>query len=60
MVRLHDGTIKDLLVNDGDAFHYGSRRGNGPALHCNVIEVVRGRSPTLELEHGPNSYGRQQ
>ena len=21
MVRLHDGTIKDLLVNDGDAFH---------------------------------------
>ena len=21
MVRLHDNTIKDLLVNDGDAFH---------------------------------------
>ncbi len=21
MVRLHDDTIKDLLVNDGDAFH---------------------------------------
>ena len=21
MVRLHDSTIKDLLVNDGDAFH---------------------------------------
>ena len=22
--------------------------------------VLRGRSPTLELRHGPNSYGRQQ
>ncbi len=22
MVRVHDGTIKDLVVNDGAAFHY--------------------------------------
>ena len=24
------------------------------------VGVLRGRSPTLELRHGPNSYGRQQ
>src|SRR5574344_2140028 len=33
--------------------------GNGtPRLRC--LGVLRGRSPTLELRHGPNSYGRQQ
>ena len=26
----------------------------------NEVGVLRGRSPTLELRHGPNSYGRQQ
>ena len=37
----------------------GSRRGNGPPIHRSV-GVLRGRSPTLELRHGPDSYGRQQ
>ena len=36
-----------------------SRRGNGPPGRRSV-GVLRGRSPTLELRHGPNSYGRQQ
>ncbi len=36
-----------------------SRRGNGPPSR-RWIGVLRGRSPTLELRHGPNSYGRQQ
>ena len=34
-------------------------RGNGPPGHRSV-GVLRGRSPTLELRHGPDSYGRQQ
>ena len=34
-------------------------RGNGPPRRRSV-GVLRGRSPTLELRHGPNSYGRQQ
>ena len=34
-------------------------RGNGPP-RLRWIGVLRGRSPTLELRHGPNSYGRQQ
>ena len=34
-------------------------RGNGPPRR-RWIGVLRGRSPTLELRHGPNSYGRQQ
>ena len=34
-------------------------RGNGPPRH-RWVGVLRGRSPTLELRHGPNSYGRQQ
>ena len=33
-------------------------RGNGPQ-RLRWIGVLRGRSPTLELRHGPNSYGRQ-
>ena len=37
----------------------GSRRGNGPPSPRSV-GVLRGRSPTLELRHGPDSYGRQQ
>ena len=36
-----------------------SWRGNGPPRRRSV-GVLRGRSPTLELRHGPNSYGRQQ
>ena len=36
-----------------------SWRGNGPPSQ-RWIGVLRGRSPTLELRHGPNSYGRQQ
>ena len=32
---------------------------NGPPRRRSV-GVLRGRSPTLELRHGPNSYGRQQ
>ncbi len=37
----------------------GSRRGNGPPSRRWVAEL-RGRSATLELRHGPDSYGRQQ
>jgi len=37
----------------------GSRRGDGPP-GLRSVGVLRGRSPTLELRHGPNSYGRQQ
>ena len=37
----------------------GSWRGNGPPSRRSV-GVLRGRSPTLGLRHGPNSYGRQQ
>ena len=33
--------------------------GNGSPRRRSV-GVLRGRSPTLELRHGPNSYGRQQ
>ncbi len=33
--------------------------GNGSPRQRSV-GVLRGRSPTLELRHGPNSYGRQQ
>ena len=36
-----------------------SWRGNGPP-RLRSVGVLRGRSPTLELRHGPNSYGRQQ
>ena len=37
----------------------GSWRGNGPP-NLRWVGVLRGKSPTLELRHGPNSYGRQQ
>ena len=37
----------------------GSRRGNGPPSRRS-LGVLRGRSPTLVLRHGPDSYGRQQ
>ena len=37
----------------------GSRRGNGPPI-LRSVGVLRGRSPTLVLRHGPDSYGRQQ
>ena len=37
----------------------GSRGCNGPpSRRC--VGVLRGRSPTLVLRHGPDSYGRQQ
>ena len=32
-------------------------RGNGPPRR-RWVGVLRGRSPTLELRHGPNSYGK--
>ena len=34
-------------------------RGNGPPRR-RCVGVLRGRSPTLVLRHGPDSYGRQQ
>lgn len=37
----------------------GSWRGNGPP-NRRCVGVLRGRSPTLVLRHGPDSYGRQQ
>ena len=37
----------------------GSWRGNGPPIR-RCLGVLRGRSPTLVLRHGPDSYGRQQ
>ena len=36
-----------------------SWRGNGPPRR-RCLGVLRGRSPTLVLRHGPDSYGRQQ
>ena len=55
--------IKYLVDHvDGDVYKrqpLDSRRGNGPPSQ-RWIGVLRGRSPTLELRHGPNSYGRQQ
>ena len=37
----------------------GRRRCNGPPYR-RCVGVLRGRSPTLVLRHGPDSYGRQQ
>ena len=34
-------------------------RGNGPP-RLRRVAGLRGRSATLELRHGPDSYGRQQ
>ena len=36
-----------------------SWRGDGPPRR-RCVGVLRGRSPTLVLRHGPDSYGRQQ
>ena len=36
-----------------------SWRGNGPPSR-RWLGDLRGRSPTLVLRHGPDSYGRQQ
>ena len=50
---------KDLSVKDGGCVWLACWWGNGsPRLRS--VGVLRGRSPTLELRHGPNSYGRQQ
>ena len=37
----------------------GRRRCDGPPYR-RCVGVLRGRSPTLVLRHGPDSYGRQQ
>ncbi len=54
----HGNTIK-VYGSGWGCVPLGSRRGNGPPT-LRWIGVQRGRSPTLELRHGPNSYGRQQ
>ena len=54
----HGNTIK-VYGSGWGCVPLGSRRGNGPPSR-RWIGVLRGRSPTLELRHGPNSYGRQQ
>ena len=49
-------------VNSGARWACGAlagRRGDGPPRR-RCVGVLRGRSPTLVLRHGPDSYGRQQ
>ena len=49
-------------INFGDGWACGalvSWRCNGPPRR-RCVGVLRGRSPTLVLRHGPDSYGRQQ
>ena len=55
----HETLIKDFIGKGWGCVWLGSWRGNGPPNRRSV-GVLRGRSPTLELRHGPNSYGRQQ
>ena len=59
IVKLPDSTMKAFCGEGWGCVPLGSRRGNGPPS-LRWIGVLRGRSPTLELRHGPNSYGRQQ
>ncbi len=50
---------KLISVWDESASYQASRRGNGlPRLRW--VAGLRGRSATLGLKYGPDSYGRQQ
>src|SRR5574344_326413 len=56
----HQSASKALPGDEGGGcVRLGCWRGNGPPS-LRSVGVLRGRSPTLELRHGPNSYGRQQ
>ena len=64
--RLRPDGVRGLhgILTKGDGGSWGcvplgSWRGNGPP-NRRWVGVLRGRPPTLELRHGPNSYGRQQ
>ena len=61
-----DGTPAYTIKNFGVTARYDLREEfpaltlRRTALKSAMDEILRGRSPTLELRHGPNSYGRQQ
>ena len=57
--RWHQICTKDFIGMGWGCVGLGSRRGNGPPSRRS-LGVLRGRSPTLVLRHGPDSYGRQQ
>ena len=58
------GLLSKFVANIKDALAAGDMKKAQAVsyTHLDVYkrQVLRGRSPTLELRHGPNSYGRQQ
>ena len=60
--KFREGILMEGKVSAGRRWAcgaLGSRGCNGPpSRRC--VGVLRGRSPTLVLRHGPDSYGRQQ
>src|SRR5690606_34645790 len=52
-------TDQRFIAEKGDRVGLGSWWGNGSPSRRSLA-VLRGRSATLGLRHGPDSYGRQQ